>query len=197
MINLQNAAFFRSAADLAGLPKDGLPQIVFAGRSNVGKSSVINCLLNRKSLARTSSVPGKTANINLYRIDEKLYFTDLPGYGFAQVSRGERQRWGRLMDDYFASCRAVALGILVVDLRHEPTADDVRMAQVFRDLHVPFVVCANKADKLKASEIEDCAAAAARTLETEREGVLCFSAVKGTGKQALLNEIFAHIGENS
>ncbi len=195
MINLQKAEFLRSAAELSALPRDGLPQIVFAGRSNVGKSSVINCLLGRRSLARTSSAPGKTANINLYGIDGKLYFADLPGYGFAQVSRAERQRWGRLMDEYFASCRDIALGVLVVDLRHRPTADDIDMAGVFRTLGLPFAVCANKADKVKPSQLAGCVSAVAEALALAPEEVLCFSAEKGTGKQALLNEIFAHVRE--
>ena len=195
MINLQKAEFLRSAADLSGLPKDGLAQVVFAGRSNVGKSSVINCLLGRKSLARTSSMPGKTANINLYAIDRKLYFTDLPGYGFAQVSQRERQRWGDLMDSYFTGCRDIALGILVVDLRHKPTEDDVAMAAVFRELKLPFVVCANKADKLGKSQIDACTALICETLAVEKETLIVFSAVKGTGKQELLSEIFAHIGD--
>ncbi len=195
MINLQKAAFLRSAADLSGLPKDGLPQIVFAGRSNVGKSSVINCLLGRKSLARTSSMPGKTANINLYAIDGKLYFIDLPGYGFAQVSQKERQRWGKLMDSYFSNCRDIALGILVVDLRHKPTADDIAMAGVFRQLGIPFVVCANKADKLGKSQIDACMALVTETLDAADRTVIQYSAVRGTGKQELLSEIFSHIGE--
>ncbi|MBE6935206.1 MAG: YihA family ribosome biogenesis GTP-binding protein [Ruminococcaceae bacterium] len=194
MINLQKAEFLRSAAGLDGLPKDGLPQIVFAGRSNVGKSSIINCLLNRKSLARTSSMPGKTANINLYSIDRKLYFSDLPGYGFAQVGQKERERWGRMMNQYFAECHDIALGILVVDLRHKPTDDDVAMAGVFRQVGIPFVVVANKADKLKNSQRAECEALVRETLEVPR--IIPFSAVKALGRQDVLNEIFARVKEN-
>ena len=194
MIHLQKAAFLRSIADLAGLPKDGLPQIVFAGRSNVGKSSVINCLLGRKNLARTSSMPGKTANINLYAIDGQLYFADLPGYGFAQVSQQERQRWGQLMDSYFANCRTIRLGVLVVDLRHRPTTDDTAMADVFRRLGIPFVVCANKADKLSKSQLDACMALVTETLAATDIPVIQFSAIRGTGKQELLSEIFSHTG---
>lgn len=195
MINLQKAEFLRSAAGLSGLPKDGLPQIVFAGRSNVGKSSVINCILGRKNLARTSSMPGKTANINLYAIDKKLYFSDLPGYGFAQVSQQERRRWGELMDQYFAECKDMVLGVLVVDLRHKPTADDVAMANVFRQIGLPFVVCANKADKLGKTQAADCAALVRETLGISPEQLIVFSAVKGTGKQELLSELFSHVRE--
>jgi len=194
VINLQKAEFLRSAAGLDGLPKDGLPQIVFAGRSNVGKSSIINCLLNRKSLARTSSMPGKTANINLYSIDRKLYFSDLPGYGFAQVGQKERERWGRMMNQYFAECHDIALGILVVDLRHKPTDDDVAMAGVFRQVGIPFVVVANKADKLKNSQRAECEALVRETLEVPR--IIPFSAVKALGRQDVLNEIFARVKEN-
>lgn len=196
MINLQKAEFLRSAASLSDLPRDGLPQIVFAGRSNVGKSSVINCLLGRKSLARTSSMPGKTANINLYAIDGALYFTDLPGYGFAQVSQHERQRWGKLMDQYFSECRDIALGILVIDLRHKPTADDFSMAGVFRELGLPFVVCANKADKIGKTQLYACVATVTETLHVAREQAIVFSAVKGTGKQELLSAIFAHVRDS-
>lgn len=189
MINLQNAEFLRSAAGLEGLPKDALPQVVFAGRSNVGKSSVINCLLSRKNLAHTSSTPGRTANINLYLIDKQLYLADLPGYGFAKVSPEERRRWGELMDSYFRSSSNIKLGVLVTDHRREPTEDDVAMAKVFRDIGVPFVVAANKADKCPKSQIAELNEKTREILKPSA-GVVSFSAFKGLGKQELLNSIF-------
>ena len=139
-------------------------------------------------------MPGKTANINLYSIDRKLYFSDLPGYGFAQVGQKERERWGRMMNQYFAECHDIALGILVVDLRHKPTDDDVAMAGVFRQVGIPFVVVANKADKLKNSQRAECEALVRETLEVPR--IIPFSAVKALGRQDVLNEIFARVKEN-
>ena len=131
------------------LPENEWPEVAFAGKSNVGKSSLINGLLNRKSLARTSSQPGKTQTINFYHINDELYFVDLPGYGYAKVSKQERARWGRLIEQWFADASLLTLGILLVDLRHKPTADDCTMAQWYRDAGCPFVVVANKLDKLK------------------------------------------------
>ena len=123
-VNWNLAQFIRSAAKPTDFPRDRLPQVVFAGRSNVGKSSVINRLLNRKNIARVGSVPGKTTHINYFSVDEKLYLVDLPGYGYAKVSKQERDRWGKLIEAWFADAERMALGILVVDARHKPTMDD-------------------------------------------------------------------------
>ena len=128
-------------------------QVAFAGRSNVGKSSVINRLLNRKNFARVGAAPGKTTQINYFKIDNAFYLVDLPGYGYARVSKGERDRWGKLMEDYFARPDLLTLGVLIVDARHRPTADDCTMANWFRETGRPLVVAANKLDKLKKSEI--------------------------------------------
>ena len=145
--------------------RDGRPQVTFAGRSNVGKSSVINRLLNRKNFARVGATPGKTTQINYFRIDDKIYFTDLPGYGYAKVSKDERDRWGRLMENYFAEEGLISLGVLIVDARHKPTADDVTMCDYFKATGCPMVVVANKLDKLKKSEIEPNLARIRETLE--------------------------------
>ncbi len=142
-INWNLAQFVRSAAKPADFPRDGLPQVVFAGRSNVGKSSVINRILNRKNFARVGSAPGKTTHINYFSVDQKLYLVDLPGYGYAKVSKQERDRWGRLIEAWFSDTDRMALGILVVDARHKPTADDCMMAQVFLSSGKPFLVAAN------------------------------------------------------
>ena len=195
-MNLHNAEFVLSAASLAACPKDGLPQIAFAGRSNVGKSSVINRLLNRKNFARVGATPGKTTQINYFRIDDKIYFTDLPGYGYAKVSKDERDRWGRLMESYFAEEGLITLGVLIVDARHKPTADDVTMCDYFKSTLCPMVVVANKLDKLKKSEIEPNLALIRQTLTLDDHlQLIPFSAEKGTGKTELLAAISQHCGK--
>ena len=189
-MNLQNAEFIRSAAKPADFPRDGLPQIAFAGRSNVGKSSVINRLLNRKNFARVGSAPGKTTHINYFLIDRQLYLVDLPGYGYAKVSRAEKERWGRLIESFFATPDLVSMGVLIVDARHKPTADDCTMAQWFRQAGCPFVVVANKLDKLKKSEVEPNLLRVRETLElNDNVKLIPFSAEKGIGKEELLSSI--------
>lgn len=195
-VNWNVAEFVRSAAKPADFPRDGLPQVVFAGRSNVGKSSVINRLLNRKNFARVGSAPGKTTHINYFLIDRKLYLVDLPGYGYAKVSKQERDRWGRLIEAWFADQSQMALGMLVVDARHKPTADDYTMAQVFLSAEKPFIVVANKLDKLKKSEIQGNAWCIRETLELSDEiPLILFSAEKGEGKMELLGQIISCLEE--
>lgn len=193
-VNWNMAQFVRSAARPADFPRDGLPQVVFAGRSNVGKSSVINRLLNRKNFARVGSAPGKTTHINYFSIDQKLYLVDLPGYGYAKVSKQERDRWGRLIEAWFADAQRMALGVLVVDARHKPTADDCTMAQVFLGSNKPFLVVANKLDKLKKSEIEGNTQVIRETLAlSEKVPLILFSAEKGEGKAELLRRILNNL----
>lgn len=188
------AQFVRSAARPADFPHDGLPQIVFAGRSNVGKSSVINRLLNRKNFARVGSAPGKTTHINYFCIDKKLYLVDLPGYGYAKVSKKERDRWGRLIEAWFSDTERMTLGILVVDARHRPTADDCTMAQVFLSSGKPFVIVANKLDKLKKNEIDSNMTQISKTLTVSNViPLIRFSAEKGEGKMELLGQILNHL----
>lgn len=192
-INLQRAEFLRSAASPRDFPRDNLPQVAFAGRSNVGKSSVINRLLNRKNLARVGAAPGKTTHINYFNIDGAFYLVDLPGYGYAKVSKAERDRWGRLMEQYFADRALMSLGVLIVDARHKPTADDCTMAQWYKDAECPFLVVANKLDKLKKKEIEPNLQQIRDVLELGIDVKLIpFSAEKGEGKQELLDEILRH-----
>ena len=193
-VNLHNAQFVLSAVSPKDFLDDGLPQVAFAGRSNVGKSSAINRLLNRKNFARVGAVPGKTVHINYFRIDDAFYLVDLPGYGHAQVSKGERDRWGKLMEDYFARPELLTLGVMIVDARHKPTADDRTMARWFRDTGRPLVVAANKLDKLKKSEIIPNLQLIRDTLELgEGDPVIPFSAEKGTGREELLSAIFSGI----
>ena len=191
--NLHNVAFLRSAVKESDFPTDSLPQIVFAGKSNVGKSSVINKLLNRRNFARVSAQPGKTIHINYFDIDKRMYPVDLPGYGYARVSKAEQQRWGTLMETYFA-LDLLTLGIQIVDIRHKPTWDDVTMAEWFRASGKPWVIIANKLDKIKKSQLEENLAVIRQTLLLPEEvPVIPFSAEKGYGRDQVLALIFDHM----
>ena len=193
-MNLHNAEFVRSVTAVADCPKDDLPQIAFAGKSNVGKSSVINRIVNRKNFARVGASPGKTSQINYFKIDGKLYLVDLPGYGYAKVSKAERDRWGKLMEDYFQSAGLIHLGVQIVDARHKPTADDVTMHDYFVQTGCPVVIVANKLDKLKAREVEPNLAKIRETLNLRDDEIIVpFSAEKGTGKEQLINAILDHL----
>lgn len=190
-MNLNNVEFLISAAAPKDFPRTRLPEIAFAGKSNVGKSSVINRLLNRKNFARVGDKPGKTIHVNYFTIDKKCYFVDLPGYGYAKVSQAEKDRWGKLMEDYFAAGR-IDLGILIVDSRHAPTNNDITMARWFLDSGCPFIVVANKLDKLKKSEILPNLQTIREDLELhETCTVIPFSAEKGTGKDDLVRMIMS------
>ena len=193
-MNLHNAEFVRSVTAVADCPKDGLPQIAFAGKSNVGKSSVINRIVNRKNFARVGASPGKTSQINYFKIDGKLYLVDLPGYGYAKVPQKEKERWGRLMEAYFAAPDTLTFGVMLVDARHKPTADDVTMHDYFVQTGCPVVIVANKLDKLKRSEIEPNLALIRETLDLGPDDVLApFSAEKGEGKDALITALAGHL----
>ena len=185
-LNFNKVEFIRSAVKPADFIRDGLPQLAFAGRSNVGKSSVINRLVNRKNFARVGASPGKTSQINYFLLDGRAYLVDLPGYGYAKVSKAERDRWGRLMENYFAS-GLITLGVMIVDARHKPTADDVTMAGWFYDAECPLAVAANKLDKLKKSEVEPNLERIRETLDLrEGDGLIPFSAERGDGKEQLI-----------
>ncbi len=189
-MNPHNVEFVKSAASSSGFIRDGRPNIVFSGKSNVGKSSVINCLLNRKNFARVGAQPGKTVHINYFLVDKTAYFTDLPGYGFAKVSKAERDRWGALMEQFFSEAGLITLGVMIVDSRHKPTADDVTMAAWFRETGCPMVIVANKLDKLAKRDIDGNMELIRDTLAMDDSAVLIpFSAEKRTGREQLLAEI--------
>ncbi len=194
-MNFQNVEFVKSAASAADFPKTRLPEIAFAGKSNVGKSSVINRLLQRKNFARVGDKPGKTVHVNYFLLDKKCYLVDLPGYGFAKVSQQEKERWGKLMDTYFAAGR-IDLGVLIVDYRHPPTNNDITMASWFIQTGCPFVVVANKMDKLKKSELEPNLRTIREDLELPESClVIPFSAEKGEGRDALVRQILTVVQE--
>jgi len=194
-MNLQNVQFLISAASPKDFPKTRLPEIAFAGKSNVGKSSVINRLLQRKNFARVGEKPGKTIHVNYFTVDGKCYFVDLPGYGFAKVSQAEKDRWGKLMEDYFTANR-IDMGVLIVDYRHPPTNNDITMARWFMDSGCPLVVVANKMDKLKKSELEPNLKTIREDLELPDDcPIIPFSAEKGNGRDTLVKQIMAAVEE--
>ena len=194
-MNFQKVEFLISAASPKDFPKDRLPEIAFAGKSNVGKSSVINRILQRKNFARVGEKPGKTIHVNYFTIDKKCYFVDLPGYGYAKVSQAEKDRWGKLMENYFAANR-IDLGVMIVDARHAPTNNDITMARWFLDSGCPFVVVANKLDKVKKSQILGNLDVIRQDLELPEEcPVIPFSAEKGTGRDDLVKLILQTAGE--
>ena len=194
-MNFQNVDFLISAASPRDFPSNRLPEIAFAGKSNVGKSSVINRLLQRKNFARVGEKPGKTIHVNYFTLDRKCYLVDLPGYGFAKVSASEKARWSKLMEDYFAANR-ITLGVLIVDYRHPPTLNDVTMANWFKESGCPFVVVANKMDKLKKSELEPNLKTIREDLELSEEvPIIPFSAEKGNGRDELVKHILKAVKE--
>lgn len=194
-MNFNNVEFLISAAASRDFPQSRLPEIAFAGKSNVGKSSVINRVLQRKNFARVGEKPGKTIHVNYFTVDKKCYFVDLPGYGYAKVSQAEKDRWGKLMESYFAANR-ISLGIMIVDARHAPTNNDITMANWFVESGCPFVVVANKLDKLKKSEIEPNMAVIREDLALPDDcKIIPFSAEKGTGREELVHMILEYVKE--
>lgn len=192
-MNFNNIEFLISAANERSLPEKKLPEIAFAGKSNVGKSSVINRVLQRKNFARVGEKPGKTVHVNYFTVDNQCYFVDLPGYGYAKVPQAEKERWSKLMEAYFASGR-IDLGVFIVDARHAPTQNDITMARWFLDSGCPFVVVANKLDKVKNSQILSNIETIRNDLELpEHCNVIPFSAEKGTGREELVKVILASI----
>ncbi len=193
-INLNKAEFIRSAAAAKQFIRTSAPKVAFAGKSNVGKSSVINCILNRKNFAKVGAQPGKTVHVNYFCIDGRLYLIDLPGYGYAKVSQSEKERWGRLMEEYFQTPDMMDLGVFIVDARHKPTADDVVMAEYFLNCGHAFVVVANKIDKCKKSEIESNLALIRETLKLpESVDIIPFSAETRFNKEKLISRILASV----
>lgn len=193
-MNFSNAEFELAAGVSAQLPKPQLPEIVFSGRSNVGKSSLLNKLVNRKALARTSATPGKTATINFYRLD-RCRLVDLPGYGYAKVSKAEKDRWGTLVNGYFSQERPIALVLQLVDMRHKPTADDLQMIEFLQDAHQHFAVVCTKSDKLNQSETRAQLEFFQNIFGSAGVKFYPFSAAKGTGLKEIQEEIASSLGQ--
>lgn len=190
MLKTDKAVYVKSAGFVKDFIHDGKPCVVFAGKSNVGKSSLINCLVQRKNLARVGASPGKTTNINYFLVNDYAWFVDLPGYGYAKVSVAERERWGKLMEAFFAESANITFGIQIVDARHKPTALDVMMNELFAACGCRRIVVANKWDKLKKSEMEPNLALIRETLQLPEDVVLLpFSAEKRLGREELLKAI--------
>lgn len=184
-MNFNKAEFYTSYGLFKQIPKSDKLEIAFSGRSNVGKSSLINKILNRKSLARVSSMPGKTVTINFYTVDN-IYFADLPGYGYAKVSKSEKQRWAGLVEGYLADDRNLQLVFQLIDFRHPPTADDIMMVNFLIDNEIPFVVVLTKADKLTKNERAKRREALLTELPCAEDiHIVEFSAQNGEGAQEL------------
>lgn len=180
--------FIVSAFSMKDLPKKKLPEVVLFGRSNVGKSSLINSLFNRKDLAKSSRTPGKTRSINFYEIDEKFYLVDLPGYGYAKTSKKERKYWERLITDYLETSKTIKLIIHLIDSRHEPQSTDVKLNNMLKQYSLPYIVLLSKADKLKFSELKKTENKISDFFPEvfPKENLLFYSAIKGRGKKELL-----------
>lgn len=190
-MEIKTASFVTSLAQYREEPPVTLPQLAVVGKSNVGKSSLINALCARKKLCKTSATPGKTRLINIFLINEAFHLVDLPGYGFAKVNQAEKQRWGEMMDGYFQDSTLLRHVLLLVDIRHEPTRDDVAMAQYFRQMGIPFSVIATKADKISRGARMKHIAPICRALLVQPWEVIAFSSEDFTGRDALL----ARVGE--
>ena len=179
-MNFNKAEFDKAFGISQQLPMSDKPEITFAGRSNVGKSSLLNKLFNRKNLARVSSVPGKTVTINFYNVDNQR-FVDLPGYGYAKISKQERDRFGELMEGYFQSGRKINLVVQLIDMRHKPTADDYSMISFLEQMNIPFIVVLTKADKLKKKEYASREQSIITELDHPNYPVIPFSSITGQG----------------
>lgn len=182
-MKVNNAEIVISAVSKKQYPGDRLPEIALAGRSNVGKSSFINKLINRKNLARTSSKPGKTQTLNFYKINEAFYFVDVPGYGYAKVSKKEREKWGVMMEEYFQSRETLKAVILITDVRHEPTRDDIQMYDFLKHFELPVIIVATKLDKVPKNKRAQHLKRTKNTFELEAEDhLLPFSSETGEGR---------------
>jgi len=193
-MKVNNARLVISAVNQRQYPGDHLPEIALAGRSNVGKSSFINKLIQRKSLARTSSKPGKTQTLNFYNINEMFYFVDVPGYGYAKISKVERKKWGNMMEEYFQTRDCLKAVILVTDSRHAPTQDDIQMYEYLKFYNLPVAIIATKVDKVSRSKREKYLKRTRQTLKVESDDlVIPFSAETGEGKEKLWTIIKKYI----
>ena len=195
-INTHNAEILLSAANKSHYPQDDIPEIALAGRSNVGKSSFINTLLNRKNLARTSGKPGKTQLLNFFNIDDKLRFVDVPGYGYAKVSKTERAKWGKMIEEYLTSRENLRAVVSLVDLRHDPSVDDVQMYEFLKYYEIPVILVATKADKIPRGKWNKHESAIKKKLNFDpNDDFILFSSVDKTGMEASWTSILDKVAE--
>ena len=193
-INTHNAEILLSAANKSHYPQNDIPEIALAGRSNVGKSSFINTLLNRKNLARTSGKPGKTQLLNFFNIDDKLRFVDVPGYGYAKVSKTERAKWGKMIEEYLTSRDNLRAVVSLVDLRHDPSADDVQMYEFLKYYEIPVIIVATKADKIPRGKWNKHESAIKKKLDFDKtDDFIIFSSVDRTGLDQAWDAILGKI----
>ena len=193
-INTHNAEILLSAANKSHYPQDDIPEIALAGRSNVGKSSFMNTLLNRKNLVRTSGKPGKTQLLNFFNIDDKLRFVDVPGYGYAKVSKTERAKWGKMIEEYLTSRDNLRAVVSLVDLRHDPSADDVQMYEFLKYYEIPVIVVATKADKIPRGKWNKHESAIKKKLDFDKtDDFIIFSSVDKTGLDQAWDAILGKI----
>ena len=188
-MRIVRSGFVVSLDKIRDFPGRGLPELAMAGRSNVGKSSMINSLCGNGKLARTSSEPGKTRLINIYRVNDEFFLTDLPGYGFAKAPGGEKQRWAAMIEGYLSGSESLKHVFLLVDIRHDPTADDAMMADYLRHYHLPFTVVATKADKISKAARSRAIPVICRSLTVQPWQVIPYSSEDGTGKEKLLETL--------
>ena len=190
-VNTHNADILLSAANKSHYPQDDIPEVALAGRSNVGKSSFINTMLNRKNLARTSGKPGKTQLLNFFNIDGKLRFVDVPGYGYARVSKKEREKWGKMIEEYLTSRENLKAVVSLVDLRHEPSADDVQMYEFLKYYEIPVILVATKADKIPRGKWNKHESMIKKKLDFDKtDTFIIFSSVNKTGVEEAWDAIF-------
>ena len=189
MTEIRTAEFITSMAEYGKFPGKGLPQIAVAGKSNVGKSTLINCLCRRNKLARTSATPGKTRLLNVFLLNGEFHLIDLPGYGFAKVDKKEKQRWGQMMQQYFEQAAELRHVLCLVDIRHEPTEDDRTMNRFLREMDIPFSVVATKADKVSRGTRMKYLAPICRALSVQPWEIICFSGEDGTGRDDLIRRL--------
>jgi len=192
-MKITSAEFVAAAADRSGWPTEGLPEVAFLGRSNVGKSSLLNCLVNRRALARTSSTPGRTRQINFFRVNQKWIFADLPGYGYAKVSLEMRKSWQAMVEGYLAGCQALKAAVLILDLRRTPGDEERDLLAWLSSQGIPFLLAATKADKLNQRERNQARLSLAQNLSLPPEQVTIFSAQTGHGRQELWSRLIGFL----
>lgn len=193
-MKVNHAEFIISAVKEEQYPTDGLVEFALAGRSNVGKSSFINKMIGRKNLARTSSKPGKTQTLNFYKINDAFYFVDVPGYGFARVSKSEREAWGRMIETYLGQREPLKMVLLIVDLRHAPSKDDQLMYEWLKHYDIPTMIVATKADKIPKGKHQKHVKIVKETLQVDKnDTVVLFSSETGFGKEEAWKQLSAYL----